>query len=99
MCRGERYACKDGVFGLLYSGGTHSVARMYQDTRYIIFKLSDLRYLMNMVKFVQVRQAKYILVRDDVRAYSIAALCESEFIEPNLTTAGLIQYELKMPLV
>jgi hypothetical protein len=22
MCRGERYACKDGVFGLMYSGGT-----------------------------------------------------------------------------
>jgi hypothetical protein len=29
----ERYACNDGVFGLLYSRGTHSVARKYQDTR------------------------------------------------------------------
>jgi hypothetical protein len=39
MCRGERSACKDGVFGLMYSGGTNSVARMYQDTRYIILNL------------------------------------------------------------
>jgi hypothetical protein len=83
MCRGERYARKDGVFGLLYSGGTHSVARMYQDTRYIIFKLADLRYLMNRVKFVQVRQAKYILAPDDVRAYAVAALGSTEFVEPN----------------
>jgi hypothetical protein len=33
MCRGERHACKDGDFGLLYIGVTHSVARMYQYTR------------------------------------------------------------------
>jgi hypothetical protein len=83
MCRGESYACKDGVFGLLYSGGTHSVARMYQDTKYIIFKLADLRYLMNMVHLVQVRQARYILPRDDVGAYAIAALGSSEFVELN----------------
>jgi hypothetical protein len=59
---------------------------------------------MNMVNFVQVRQAKCILAHDDVRAYSIPALCSSEFTERNLTTARLIQYdelfdELKMPLV
>jgi hypothetical protein len=57
-----------------------------------------------MVNFVQVRQAKYILARRDVRAYSIAALGASEFIETYLTNAGLIEYdqlfdELKMPLI
>jgi hypothetical protein len=35
MCRTERYACKDGVFGLSYSGGNLDVARMYFDKRYI----------------------------------------------------------------
>jgi hypothetical protein len=58
-----------------------SVARMYQGAQYIIFKLTDFRYLINMLHLVQVRQAKYILARDDVRAYSIAALSASEFIE------------------
>jgi hypothetical protein len=104
MCRGERYACKDGLFGLLCSGGTDSVARMYQDTRYTILKLADLCYLMKMVHLLQVRQARYSLARDDVRAYAIAALGSSEFDEPNPATTGLIQYdqlfdELKMPLV
>jgi hypothetical protein len=83
MSSGERYACKDGVFGLLYNGETHSVARMYQGTQYIIFKLADLRYLMSMVNFVQIQQGKYIVTRDDVRAYAIAALGSSEFVEPN----------------
>jgi hypothetical protein len=48
MCRGERYARKDGVFGLSYSGGNLDVAGMYLDKRYIVFKLANLRYLMNM---------------------------------------------------
>jgi hypothetical protein len=67
MFRGERYAFKDGVFGLLYSGGTRSVARMYQDTGYIVFKLADLRYVIKIMNFVQLLQAKYFLPRDDVR--------------------------------
>jgi hypothetical protein len=66
---------------------------MYHGTQYIIFKLDDLRYLMNMLHLVQVRQSRYIIARDDVRAYSIAALGASEFIEPNLPIAGLIQYD------
>jgi hypothetical protein len=33
MCRSERYACKDGVFGLSYSGGNQVVARIYLDER------------------------------------------------------------------
>jgi hypothetical protein len=43
ICRGERYACKDGVFGLSYSGGNLDVARMYLDKRYIVLKLANLR--------------------------------------------------------
>jgi hypothetical protein len=54
MCRSEHYACKDGVFRLLYSGGNRAVAIMCLDKRYIIFKLADLCYLMNMLNFVQV---------------------------------------------
>jgi RecB family endonuclease NucS len=41
MCRCNIYACKYDVCGLMYKGGTNSFARMYQDTRYIIFKLGD----------------------------------------------------------
>jgi uncharacterized protein (DUF1786 family) len=36
MCRCTRYACKDSVFGLSYSGGNLEVARMYLDKSYII---------------------------------------------------------------
>jgi hypothetical protein len=104
MCRGERYACKDSVFWLVYSGGTTRVVRMYQDTRYIIFKFADLRYLIKMVNFVQVLQAKCILVRDDFRPYPASALGSTEFIEPNplAISTCVIPYdhlfdELKMP--
>jgi hypothetical protein len=89
MYRGERYVCKDGVFGLQCSG-TNSVAKMYQN---VIFKLADLRYMMNMLHFVQVRQTKYILARDDVRAYAIAALGSSEFVESNPAVTGLTPYD------
>jgi hypothetical protein len=83
MCRCERYACKDGVFGLLYNGGNQAVARMYQDERYIIFKLADLRYIMKMMNFVQVLVATYTLARDDVRSYAASARGFTEFIETN----------------
>jgi hypothetical protein len=96
--------CKDGVFRLQCSG-SNGVARMYQDKRYINFKLGDLRYLMNMLHIVQARQADYIVERGDVRAYTNAALGTTEFVEPNSTTTstGLIPYgqlfdELKTPL-
>jgi hypothetical protein len=77
---------------------------MYQDTRLVIFKLTDLRYLMNMLHFVQVLQTKYILARDEFRAYVIAALGSTEFVEPQPAVCGLIPYdqlfdELKTPLV
>jgi hypothetical protein len=62
MCRGESYTCRDGVFRLQCSG-TCSVARMYQDKRFIVLKLDELRYLMNMQHLVLVQQTKYILAR------------------------------------
>jgi hypothetical protein len=104
MCRSERSACKDGVFGLSYSGGSRAIARMYLDKRYIIFKLADLRYLMNMLNFVQVLVSKYTLVRDDVRSYAASARGSTGFIEPNpLSTCNIPYYrlfdEIKMHLL
>jgi hypothetical protein len=57
-----------------------------------------------MLHLVQVRQARHIIPRDDVRAYSITALGTSDYIEPNFSTAGRIPYdqlfdELKMPFL
>jgi hypothetical protein len=57
-----------------------------------------------MLHFVQVRKTNYILARYDVRAYALAALGSSEFLEPNPTATGLIPYdqlfdELKTPLI
>jgi hypothetical protein len=53
MCRGERYACKDWVFGLSYSGGSLDVAQMYLEKVYIVLKLANLRYLMYMLYLLQ----------------------------------------------
>jgi hypothetical protein len=78
---------------------------MYQNKRFVTFKRDDLRYLMNMLHLVQVHQTKYILARDDVRTYAIAALGSAEFVEPNPAAIStcLIPYdqmfdEIKMPL-
>jgi hypothetical protein len=63
---------------------------MYQDKRFVIFKLGDLLYLMNMLHLVQVEKTKYFLARDDVMAYAFAALGSTEFVEPQPTVCGLI---------
>jgi hypothetical protein len=58
-----------------------------------------------MLHLVLVLETKYILARDDVRAYSIAALGSAEIVEPlpSAISTFLIPYgqlfdELKMPL-
>jgi hypothetical protein len=59
---------------------------------------------MNTVNIVQIRQAQYILASYDVRAYAVAALDSTEFVEPNHASAAcLIPYErlfdeMKSPL-
>jgi hypothetical protein len=104
MGRSERYACKDGVFRLLYSGGNRTVARMCLDTRSIIYKLAEVRYLMNMLNVVQVLVSKYTEARDNVRSYAASACGFSEFFQPNPLSTSDIPYdrlfeEIKMPLI
>jgi hypothetical protein len=103
MCRGECYTCKDDVFRLQCTGN-NSVARMYQDLRFVTFKIDDFRYLMNILHIVQVQQNKYILLRNDVIAYAIAALGSTESFEPSPIAINVIPYdqlfdELKTPLL
>jgi hypothetical protein len=66
---------------------------MYQDKRFVTFKLDDLRYLMNMLHLLQGQQTRYILARDDDMAYAIAALDSREFVEPQSAVCGLILYD------
>jgi hypothetical protein len=61
--------------------------------RFVIFKLANLRYLTNMLHFVQVQQTKYILARNDVMAYAVAALGSIEFVEPSPMATSLIPYD------
>jgi hypothetical protein len=72
MYQGKRHIYKDDVFKLQCSG-TDSVARMYQNKRFVTFKRDNLRYLMNMLYLVQDQQSRYILARDDVVAYALLA--------------------------
>jgi hypothetical protein len=65
---------------------------MYQDMRFVIFKVADLRYMMNMLHIVQVQQTKYILARNDVMAYAVAALGSIEFVEPHPMATSYIPY-------
>jgi hypothetical protein len=104
MCRSERYACRDGVFGLSYSGGNLDVGRMYLDKRYIVFKLANLCYLINMLYLVQVQLDKYIREQDDVISYVANVRGRTEFIKPNPSSTADIPYdrlfeEVKMPLI
>ena len=91
MHRGELYTCKDDSFRLR-SCKTHNNARMYRDRNCVSSKLTDLRYMMNILHMVQAQQAQYILAQTDVTAFAIAALGSIEFVEPPHTTAGLIPY-------
>ena len=91
MYRGEHYTCKDGPFRL-QSGETYTTAIMYRDKKCVSFKLADLRYMMNMLHFVQVEQTKYNLAQNDVMAFAIAALGSIEFVEPSHTATSLIPY-------
>jgi hypothetical protein len=102
--RGEHYACKNGVFRLLYNSGNQAVARMCLDKRYIIFKFADLCYLMNMLNFVQVLVSKYTEARDDINSYAVSACGYTEFVQPNPLCTSDIQYDglfekIKMPLL
>jgi hypothetical protein len=101
---GERYACKDGVFGVSYSGVNLDVARMYLDKRYIVLKLANVRYLMNMLYLVQALVIKYTQTRDDVMSYVASARWRTEFIQPRPSSTADIPYdrqfeEVKMPLI
>jgi hypothetical protein len=103
-CVGERYACKDGVFGMSYSGGNLDVARIYLDKRYIVFKLANLRYLMNILYLVQALVTKYNQTSDDVASYGASARGRTEFIQPRPSSTADIPYdrlfaEVKMPLI
>jgi hypothetical protein len=92
MYLGKFYTCKDGVFGLQCSG-TDSIARMYQNKRFVTFKRDNLRYLMNMIHLFQVQQTRYIPARDDVVEYALVAPRSREFVEPQSAVCGLIFYD------
>ncbi len=103
MYRCENYTCKDGLF-LLQSTRTHATARMYRDKNCVSFRLVDLRYMMNMLHFVQFQQTQYILAQNDVMSFAILTLGTIEFVETLHTAAGLLPYdqlfdELKMKLI
>ena len=70
MHRGELYTGKDGPF-LLRSCKTHNNARMYRDRKIVSLKLTDLRYLMNILHMVLAQQAQYILEKPDVIAFAL----------------------------
>ena len=102
MYRGENYTCKDGPFRL-QSGGTHTTPRMYSDEKCVRFNLSDLRYMVTVLHFVQVQQTLYILAQN-VMAFAIAAFGVIEFVESPHKTTSLIPYgrlfdELKTVLI
>ena len=89
--RGEHYTCKDGPFRL-QSDGIHVTARMYRDKKCVSFKLADLRYIMNVLHFVQVQQNQYILAQI-VMAFATEALGWLEFVERSHTATSIIPYD------
>jgi hypothetical protein len=104
MCRSERYTFRDGVFRLLYSGSDRAVVRMCLDKRYIIFKLADLRYLLNMLNIVLEQVSTYTVAGYDVISYAACANGYTEFVEPNTLSSSDIPYvrlfkEIKMSLI
>ena len=68
MNRGKLYTCKDGPFRLR-SGKIHNNAR-----KCVSFKLTNLRYMINMLHMVQAQEAQYMLAETDVMAFVVAAL-------------------------
>ena len=48
--------------------------------------------MLNMLHFLQVQETKYILAKNDVMAFAIAALEWIKIVEPPHTTTSLIPY-------
>jgi hypothetical protein len=92
MCRSERYTFWDGVFRLLYGVGVQAVARMCLDKRYVIYKLGELKYLMNILHIVQELACKFTTAREDVSSYAASASDYTEFVEPNPLSSSDIPY-------
>ncbi len=55
-------------------------------------RITDLRYMMNVLHMVQAQQRQYILAQADFMAFAFAALGLSSLFEPPHTTVGLISY-------
>jgi hypothetical protein len=77
---------------------------MYLDKRYIVLKLANLRYLMNMLYLVQALLNKYTEAHGDVMSYVSSARGRTEFIQPPPSSTANIPYdrlfeEVKMPLI
>jgi hypothetical protein len=80
------------------------VARIYLDKRYIVLKLANLRYLMNMLYLEQALLNKYTQAHDDVMSYVASVRGRTEFIQPHTSSTADIPYdqlfeEVKMPLI
>ena len=87
----ELYTRKDGAFRLR-SSKTNNCARLYGDKKCVSFTLTDLRYLLAMLRMVESQQSQYILGHADVMSFAFITLGSLQFIEPPRSTASQITY-------
>ena len=91
LCNDVRYSCADEDFKMK-STGTYRVARVYLGTRYISFKVHELRYLSYIFFIVHNQLTRYTEAMADVMNYVTAAIYSDKYVEPPINASKAVLY-------
>ena len=91
LCNDERYSCTDEDFRMK-STGSYKFARVYLGTRYISFKVLELRYLSYIYFMVRNQLTRYTEAMADVMNYVTAAIYSDKYVEPPINASKSVLY-------
>jgi cellulose synthase/poly-beta-1,6-N-acetylglucosamine synthase-like glycosyltransferase len=80
MCSDEQYQCENGNFKL-FTTRAYRTARMKLGDNYIVYKLSDLQYLLRIFYVIQNQQIHYLEAMPEVMDYAVSALTATDYFE------------------
>jgi hypothetical protein len=96
VCANEHYTSGIHDAFQIMTGGSYRTASMYlglsKHNRHLVFKLSDLRYLINIMYRVTNQLTRYNNAQLDVMSYAMSAMASTDHIEPLPTYSKNILY-------
>ena len=88
----ELYTRKDSAFHLRPCR-TNNCARLYRDKQCVTFTLTDLRYMLTMLRVVEAQLSQYIHAQAEVMSYAYGVLRPLVFVEPPRSAESQILYD------